>query len=320
MKARKENRKTKEVAVTKHLDDDAVVAPEQVFAAAAGALQESTRGRGNSSAQATGRQSGSTAAAAPVSPARARSQSTTLGGSSGGGGSMSGSASADDSADAERRRAAVERAKSIGASIALAVEAEGVSASGATPKGGLVAFRAYGDKEMREAAGALERALLAAPSPSKKIPKAQAAQSAEAVASLRREEGMRAAQFMAFVNRASMGAREDDQMAAVREYAAVCTKLLDELMASLPTLPSAIAPAVSTYLSHLSQHKQLASKALASEDPRRAAAEAEARRRASLVRATSAAEARAAGIGTPSPQSRGKAGDTPSSKSTKSRW
>ena len=112
-------------------------------------------------------------------------------------------------------------------------------------------------------------------------------------------------------------------MAAVREYLAVCSRLLDELMAALPTTSPHIAPAVSAYLSHLSQHKQLASKVLASEDPTRAAAEAEARRRASLSRALSAAEARDAGIGRPSPVSRAKAesmADAPPSRRRSAAW
>ena len=158
---------------------------------------------------------------------------------------------------------------------------------------------------MRDAAMALEQAVQAAllgagpggqKSPRGKAAKAASARMAEVAAKARREEAARATLFGVIVNRAAAGASTEDQMAAVREYASVCGKVLDELTSQLPTMPPAIAPGVSTYLSHVGRHRAIASRALQSEDPRRAEAEAEARRKSHLSRALAAAEAREAGI------------------------
>lgn len=305
----KSKRGSKEIAVDS-LDGDAVIGPEQIFAASAAAFQESRLRSASSHGSSLG-QKGSTSAQTSPPALRSRSMSATLPSLDNaisdlsqqhyGNRRLSGSAHSEQA----ERAALAERAKSIGASIARAVEQEGVSAFGATLQGALSSFRAYGENEVHVAAVALEEALSAPPPP--KAKKTAIASTMELVAKVRREEGMRAAQFMAFVNRAAMGLGEQDQMAAVRDYATMCSKLIEQLMSSLPTMPPSMAPAVSSYLSHLAQHKKLAMKALSHEDPHFAAAEAEARKRASVSRAKSAATLRDAGISRPTPVSRAKA-------------
>ena len=91
----------------------------------------------------------------------------------------------------------------------------------------------------------------------------------ELAVTLKREESLRQTQFTTLVSRMQFSEREEDQMAAIREYSSVCRGLVGRLMAQLPHLPPAIAPVVSTYISVMSHHEALAKKALAAEDPRR---------------------------------------------------
>lgn len=287
-------KRTKEVTLNKLAED--AISPEQVFAASVTALSDS-RTRPATSPERGRRGSSADARSEKLPPTdRGRSRSMTD--------CRSGLSEPEQSALAPDRAASIERAKSIGASIARAVQQEAVSVGSSSQSALLAETRSYGEKEMREAAMALEQAVQAAllgPGPGQKSPrgkaaKAEAARVAEVAAKARRDEAARATLFSVIVNRTVAGASVEDQMAAVREYASVCGKVLDELTSQLPTMPPAIAPGASTYLSHVGRHRAIAARALQSEDPRRAEAEAEARRKSHVARAMAAAEAREAGI------------------------
>ena len=141
------------------------------------------------------------------------------------------------------RAAAIERAKSIAASITAAVETEKRASIGSSPQSTIVAFRAYGEKEVREASRDVEAALDSIlgqkkpVAPSKKdkpnSPKAMAYKAYEVASGLREEERLRSTQFMAVVSRASSGASEEDQLTAVRAYSSTIQKLMDERMAQI---------------------------------------------------------------------------------------
>ena len=297
-----------------------VISPEGVFANASAALTDSTR---SSKGEKSG---GSTAASRKIDAAmenalkkskleeQARAPPDQIprqpSGLSEGSLSRRGTSEASLSSPTTRptdRAAAIERAKSIAASITAAVETEKRASIGSSPQSTIVAFRAYGEKEVREASRDVEAALDSIlgqkkpVAPSKKdkpnSPKAMAYKAYEVASGLREEERLRSTQFMAVVSRASSGASEEDQLTAVRAYSSTIQKLMDERMAQIPMLPPNLAGPVSAYLSALSQHKVLAGKALAAEDPRRAQQEQAARDAARLSRAKSAAEARAAGLG-----------------------
>lgn len=324
---RRRGKGTQEVAIHR-VDEDAVVAPEQVFAASREAFAASSRSRASSGGGAPASSlaaRGRSFSSSSVDHNGARLSRQSSGGSAGGGDDAAcaacGSGGGAAAASPMERLASIERAKSIGASIARAVEIETLTtkASHTQP---LRDFRSYGEKEVAEAAAELDRALAAwskpggaSPKrPKKGSPMLNPKQMAERAASLRQDEGVRHAQFMACVNRmAARGADDADQMAAVREYAQIVTRVLDELMLVLPTLPPSVAPSVSSYLSHLSQHRALATKALQSDvgAPKRAEAELDAQRRARLSQARASAEAREAGIdrsGPLGPSARARAG------------
>ena len=222
--------------------------------------------------------------------------------------------------DAEARAARVAAARAMGASIAKQVEVD----SGATRKSGSSAssavvdeFRRYGENEAAKAAREMQSQMEIAltrgaaalqQAASKSFDKKGKAKLNEMAVMLKREESARQTQFTALLSRVQFSSREDDQMAAVREYASVCRGMIGRIMAELPHLPPAIAPIVSAYLSVMSQHETLATKALATEDPRRAEQEAAARNAARLAKAKCASEARASGLYAPTSPNRSKEG------------
>jgi hypothetical protein len=208
---------------------------------------------------------------------------------------------AADGPSALERRASIERAKSIGASIAALVEEELNVLDQRAHCIPLDEFRRYGESEVAIAARALGQALEAEEvsrrSGGSKALKAAGAAQSELMASLQRDESLRSSYFSAIVHRILSRASQEDLMAPMREYAHLCTRLSDTLLNQLPSMPEAVASAVSTYLSIIAQHKQLASKVLRTDDPSRAKEETQRLRNSRLSRAMRAAETRAAGIG-----------------------
>ena len=306
-------KKSKEVSV---LGADEAVSPEQIYAATVAALAQSRQqysekgssGRDSGSRRSSGSGGGGSSRLerantlpdgslssvledAPL-PIAAQGRSNSI---------PSLPHAIDGDADADRA-ARVAAARQVGASIAKQVEAE--SATRATLKV-VEEFRRYGENEAAHAARHMQQQIETAltrgaaalhGAVSVSFDKKGKARLRELAVTLKREESLRQTQFTTLVSRIQFSEREEDQMAAIREYTSVCRGLVGRLMAQLPHLPPAIAPVVSTYISVMSHHEALAKKALAAEDPRREEQEVAAKNAARLAKARCAAEARENGM------------------------
>ena len=106
------------------------------------------------------------------------------------------------------------------------------------------------------------------PSPGKSNSKLNAAEAQRQAQTLLQHEQKRSGQCQALEHRLQMGASstKEDVLVAARDYAALCSMVVDSLMQEIPFLPQTTAGAVSAYLSAVSHHRNLALKALGAED------------------------------------------------------